>query len=462
MSRTAGAQAVRKTARATPVGDAPAARTGAFVMSDAAYRGRSFQFTEARVAAACRAARPEDADSAGRRSWRDDGCKGLTLVVNVNSGTAAYYFQGKVNGQTTRRSIGDTDVVRLDEARATVNRYRYDRTFAAAAAPRPAEQDDAEPTDDSPLVGSVVADMLAAHAAGRWLPGNRTRIPTDRTMKFYRDLREAQLKKHEGLTLRAFAEQLPGIYAALQAKTPIQANRLLQLCRNVYAYAAASGLWSGTNPAVGDGAARLTRTTEQPRTRTLTDAEWKRLDAAMKADAPLWRDLFSLSLFSLQRMGAVCSMRWADLTLTGKDAAWRIPARMMKGRRAGHTVPLADLPLALDILRARRKTVPESCPWVFPALEGGGPVTSYKSAWKRILKRAKLWHEDKERRPRPHDLRRTGGERMTSAGVPLNVVTKALGDAPSSVSMVARVYAQVADEALRDAFKATSKRTRRR
>lgn len=428
----------------------------------ALFAGRSFQFSEARVAAARRSARLDDADAQGRRSWRDDGCMGLTLVVNASSGTAAFYYQGKVNGQTTRRALGDVDVVTLAEAREAVNRLRYDRTVTAVLTPRPAEQDGAEPVDDSPTVGTVADALLDAHAAGRWLPGNRTRVPTDRTMKFYRDLRTAQLTDHEGLTLRAFAERLPGVYAALQAKAPVQANRLLQLCRNLFAYASSAGLWSGANPAIGDGTKRLTRTPEQARTRTLTDAEWRRLDAAMKADSPLWRDLFSLSLLTLQRMGAVCSMRWDDVTLTGADAAWRIPAAMMKGRRGGHIVPLADIPAALEILKARRKTVPKSCPWVFPAAEGDGPVLTYKTAWARILKRAGLWSEDRDRRPRPHDLRRTGGARMTSAGVPLQTVTRALGDAPSSVSMVARTYAQVADGALRDAFAATSKRQRRR
>jgi integrase len=431
--------------------------------ADAPRPGQPFPFTEARVAAARRAARPQDADAQGRLSWRDAACKGLTLRVNVESGTAAYYFQGKVNGQTTRRALGEVDVVTLQEAREAVNRLRFDRTVTAVLTPRPAERgDDADPVDDSPLVGTVVADMLDAHAAGRWLPGNRSRVPTDRTMKFYRDLRAAQLKAHEGLTLRAFADRLPATYAALQKKAPVQANRFLQLTRNVYAFAASAGLWSASNPAIGDGAKRMTRTAEQARTRTLADAEWRRLDAAMKADSPLWRDLFTMSLVTLQRMGAVCAMRWDDLTLTGADAAWRIPARMMKGRRGGHVVPLAGLPDALDILKARRKAVPKSCPWVFPAVEGDGPVTTYKTAWKRILKRAKLWSEDREQRPRPHDLRRTGGARMTSAGVPLQTVTRALGDAPSSVSMVARVYAQVADEALKDAFAATAKRSPRR
>ena len=425
-------------------------------------KGQAFQFTEARIAAARRTARREDADAQGRLSWRDEACRGLTLRLNLNSGTAAYYYVGKVAGRTVRRALGDADVVTLHEAREAVNRLRFDRTVAAVLTPRPADHA-VEETDDSPLVSTVADALLDAHGAGRWLPGNRSRAPADRTMKFYRDLRAAQLADHEGLTLRALAQQVPGIYAALQATAPIQANRLLQLLRNLYAYAAAAGLWSGSNPAIGEGASRLTRTPEQARTRTLTDAEWKRLDAAMQADSPLWRDLFTVSLLTLQRMGAVCSMQWDDLALIGADAAWRIPARMMKGRRGGHIVPLAGIPAALEILKARRKMVAKSCSWVFPAVEGDdGPARNYDKAWKRILKRAGLCHKERDRRPRPHDLRRTGGARMTSAGVPLQTVTRALGDAPSSVSMVARTYAQVADEALKDAFAATSKRQRGR
>jgi integrase len=163
--------------------------------------------------------------------------------------------------------------------------------------------------------------------------------------------------------------------------------------------------------------------------------------------------LFSLSLLSLQRMGCCCRARWEDIVITGDAAAWKIPAEDMKGRRSGHVVPLANIPAAVELLKARRKMVPKSCPWVFPAAERDGPVTTYKTAWRRILERAKLWAEDRNRRIRPHDLRRTGGSRMVTAGVPLNVVTRALGDAPSSVSMVAKTYALVVDEAPIDAHR---------
>jgi len=187
-----------------------------------------------------------------------------------------------------------------------------------------------------------------------------------------------------------------------------------------------------------------------------------RLDAALDADLPLWRDLFRLSLSSLMRMGACCRARWDDITLTGADACWRIPAEDMKGRKGGHTVPLADILEALSLLRARRAAVPRGCPWVFPAAEGdGGHARNYDKAWKRILERAKLWTKDRARRPRPHDLRRSGGSRMVEAGVPLNTVTAALGNAASSTPMVAKVYAIVPDSAVRDAFKAVSRRGRR-
>jgi integrase len=391
-------------------------------------------------------------------------------VVNVNSGTAAYYYQGKVNGQTTRKVIGDVDVVRLDEARQTVNRTRYDATFASVAAPRPAEADDAEPADKTPVVKTVMDDMLDAHAAGRWLPGTRSKIPTDRTMANYANVRRAVMtdkattEDFEQLTLQGFADRLGDIYGKLQKRAPIQANRALQLWRNLFAYAADAGLWAKANPAIGSGRTdRLTRTVEQPRQRVLTPAEAKRLDAALDADLPMWRDLFRFSLLTLQRMGAVCRARWDDITLTGADACWRIPAEDMKGRKGGHTVPLADIPEALSLLRARRAAVPKGCPWVFPAAEGDGSYArNYDKSWRRILTRAKLWTEDRARRPRPHDLRRSGGSRMVEAGVPLNTVTAALGNAPSSTPMVARVYAIVSGSAVKEAFAAVSRRGRRR
>ena len=427
----------------------------------------SMPFTESRVEQACRHVAEEriDTDNAGRRSWRDDDCRGLVLTVGQAGGQ--YYFVAWQGGRTIRKALGTVDAVRLVEARATVGRLRFDKTVAGVVAPRAVKAASAAAAaalarDTSPVFGDVAAACLNAHQAGHWLPGGRSRKPTDRTMQNYRDLFRATCQRSQAplctMTLKKFAAALPVSYTAIQARAPVQANRFLQLVRNVFGYAIDAGTWAQPNPAVGSGIARLTRTTELPRTRFLSDSEAAKLDAALAADEPLYQHLFTISLLTAQRMGACARMRWEDVQLTGAPC-WRIPAVDMKGRRGGHVVPL--VPQAVAILRARRKIVDDASGWVFPR-DDGEPHYQWDKAWLRIIRRAGLWHADADRRPRPHDLRRTAGARMTAAGVPLSVVCKALGDMPSSVQMVARTYAMVSDEALTDAFSAMAKPRRSR
>lgn len=146
------------------------------------YQSSKFPFIEARLEAARKAVLDGavDLDSFGRKSWMDAECSGLKLTVNGGTGSSVFYFQGNVQGKTARKSIGDTDAVRLAEARETVRRLRYDRTVAAVLAPRSAGSGKGrEGADRTPAVKAVMDDMLAAHAAGRWLPGTRSK-KTDR------------------------------------------------------------------------------------------------------------------------------------------------------------------------------------------------------------------------------------------------------------------------------------------
>jgi integrase len=410
----------------------------------------SFRFTEARVIAACRDASVDDADASGRCTWCDEECRGLRLRLNIRTGNAVYCCVRKHNGRVVRTTLGDVGVVTLKEARAAVNSLRFDKTEAARLNPRT--------TGKSALLRTVADAMLDAHASGEWLPGARKKTPSVRTMQNYRDVRRAQLDSHEGKTLKQFAADLPAFYSELKARAPVQSNRFLQLVRNVYSFASARGLWDGPNPADGSPASRITRAPEKVRTRILDEAEWLRLQAALEADKPLWSHLFTTSILSLARMNAVCHMRWQDLTLGSRKPEWRIPAEFMKGGEP-HTVPIDGVPELVAILRKRRKLVPDGCEWVFPSAHGNGPVSSYKTAWKRILERAGLWHKDAAIRPRPHDLRRTGGAWMTEAGEPVQTVTHCLGNKPASVGMVAKTYALVTPQASRNAFRNMSQRT---
>jgi integrase len=425
----------------------------------------AFHFTEARVAEACRlvAEGGVGTDDKGRRSWRDSGLQGLTLVAGQTGGV--FYFCGRVGGKVVRKALGSTDVVTVAEARESVGRLRFDATTTAAILPRPSAPGDRSAEDTTePTVGEVVSAYLKAHGSGRFLPGRRKSAPTARTIGFYSDVYRATIEADfDGVTLATLAERFPDTFAEVSRRAPYQANRMLQLVRNVYAYAASVGAWDGPNPAIDPGAGlRVTRNAEHPRERFLTDTEAARLEKSLAADLPVWRDLFTVSIVTGQRMGACCRMRWDDLELDGRSPCWRIPREEMKGRRGGHVVPLAGE--LLRLLRDRRNTVEGE--WVFPSPtpRESGPVSRYEKPWRRIIERAGLHSKDMAKRPRPHDLRRTCGARMTAAGVPLPTVTRALGDAPSSVAMVARVYAQVADSALREAYAAIqpSKRKTRR
>jgi hypothetical protein len=68
------------------------------------HTGKCFTFTEARIAAVIRRVVDDgdatDADASGRRTWRDDGCRGLQLVVTLKTGTAVFYFVGKVGRES--------------------------------------------------------------------------------------------------------------------------------------------------------------------------------------------------------------------------------------------------------------------------------------------------------------------------------------------------------------------------
>ena len=430
---------------------------GKSTQEDGFLAGKAFPFTEARIDKARQAVADGkvDVDAQGRASWRDSSTTGLHLRVG-KGGSAIFSCLAKVDGKTTRYAVGDADVVSLAEAREAVGRLRYDKTAAAALAPRAAEAPGIDSKDAGPTVGAVVVDLLEAHGAGRWLPGSRSKTPTDRTMKFYADLRRATLTRYEPMTLATFAAALPEAYSALKARAPYQANRFLQLVRNLFAYAIDVGSWTGANPAtITDKARRLTRSPEEVRTRFLSDEEFARLVKSMQEEPAPWADLFTASAFTSMRMTACCEMRWDDVALAGAPE-WRVPAKFMKGQKRGHTVTLNSEMIAM--LKARRRLVPKDEEMVFPSPQGGGPIAkgSYKSAWKRIITRAELWNADKARRPRPHDLRRTAGARMTAAGVPLSTVTRALGNAASSAAMVARTYAQVSDEALKDAYGKTT------
>lgn len=391
------------------------------------------------------------------REWRDTHPQGSGLRLRVGKRSAVFFARCRVEGTMSAVKLGPAE----GEGRLSVDAARRALAQVKGGHGVPDRASSADPADTTPVLGPVIDACLEDHASGVWYPPRgRAKKPTDRTMLNYANVRRACLQGHEGLTLAQFAEQLPAIHKAIHNRAPVQADRMAQLVRNVFNYATANSLWGGPNPADGTIAKRLPKSGVKPRQTVLTREQWQALDEALDAEAnPVWGAMFRVSIGTLMRMGAVVHMEWSDLSL-GKNPEWRIPARWMKGRKGGHTVPLDVLPEVLEILKARRKVVPKGCPWVFPSpSDPSRPAERYSKAWDRSIRRAGLWSEDAAKRPRPHDLRRTGGGRMTEAEVPLQTVTAALGNSPSSAAMVAQTYAQVTSKAVRDAYAKVGRRS---
>lgn len=186
--------------------------------------------------------------------------------------------------------------------------------------------------------------------------------------------------------------------------------------------------WGLTVPnPVGDTA----RHPEKSKERYLLPDELRRFVAALDADKdPDTRDFCKLSLWTGQRRGTVCAMRWADVNLD--DAAWSIPASDMKAGKP-LLVPLATA--VVEILKARLADTPEGQVYVFPANRPSGHTEGPRAGWTRVLKAAAIESMT------VHDLRRSFAVWAQDAGAGLEVIASLLGHTPAGG--VTSVYARV-------------------
>jgi integrase len=209
---------------------------------------------------------------------------------------------------------------------------------------------------------------------------------------------------------------------------PYAANRLLAVVSVVFN---ASGI---DNPCVG-----VRKYPEPSRERFLTPDELRRFCAALAEQPQPWRDYFGLLLATGFRKSAVCSMRWQDVDLERRT--WTVPAHQSKSGKQV-VLPLTDE--AVTILAAR-SSPREDSPFVFPSYSASGHVVEPKTAWRALCDAAGL--ED----VRIHDVRRTRGAFMASAGLSDRQIANALGQATTAATPV---YARLREADARAASEA--------
>lgn len=152
--------------------------------------------------------------------------------------------------------------------------------------------------------------------------------------------------------------------------------------------------------------------------------------ATMCQDA---RDYFGLLLLTGQRRSNVAGMRWDDVNM--ERCEWTIPAADFK-TNVEVTVPL--VPEVVVILKRRAVVILKQRPlgeWVFPSPKAKGGHLVEPWFWAVEL-RAKMAELGVSKHWTIHDLRRTCASILTAQGVPLTVVSRAMGHANINMTQV--------------------------
>jgi integrase len=358
----------------------------------------------------------------GRIEIADEACSGLYLRVSEH-GTKSFtcvFWQGR----TIRCTLGKHPAWTLEAAR------RQCRLLAAkiAAGVDIAARQESERTmlTLGELYDSYSRDR--AHAGRRGLVETRQmaerwflRISDPARKKFgAQRVKPAgsvdwSLRRIDTITARDVA--VLGERMKSQGISGATVNRVMGLLRAVYGYAKRARIFEG-NPAEG-----FARGEERARTRFLTSEELPAFLAALESAPEPWHDFFMCLLLIGYRRAAMASMEWRHVDL--EQGLWFVPVERSKN---GEPVTLPVVGEALAILRRRKEC--STSPYVFPSERTGKHVTSPKSAWAAVVKRAGL--DDLHL----HDLRRSLGSHLAMSGHSLPEIGRVLGHKSASSTQV--------------------------
>jgi integrase len=359
----------------------------------------------------------------------DSVLKGFGVRVSC-AGVKTYVAQFKVRGGKERRmAVGRCDRVALDKARIEASKLISAADLGGDPATERREARNVS-EDQNPLFKD-----FAAH----WLEDVAKRKNRDSTLKHRRLLLDNHVlpelgnKRLSEITQRHIEEMHHKVSKAF----PVAANRTVSLCSAIFSTAVRWGLVSD-NPALG-----IERNVEHGRERYLTLDEIMTLQTALD-ESPLQNSADTVRVLMLTgaRVGEVLCMRWDHLDL--KEGVWVKPAATTKQNKI-HRVPLS--PPVIDLLKARFKKQQsgkkrDKSDWVFPGKSKQGHMTTIRTFWAAVCKRAKI------KGVRIHDLRHTFASLLVSSGESLPVVGALLGHTQAKTTSR---YAHLLDGPLRSA-----------
>lgn len=360
-------------------------------------------------------------------TYRDAKEKGLVLIVS-HGGAKTFYLYRKVHGKPQRVKLGAFPDLSIEQARKKALESKAQ--IVAGINPNQEKRRLRSETVFSDFFEQDYLEHYAKRHKRSWPQDDanyRLHLASLKGKKLS-DITKAEIGK-----LHARITKNSGAYVA---------NRVLALLSVVFGRAIEQG-WKGTNPTTG-----IKKNKEKARDRFIQGDELGRFfEAVMEESNEIARDYILLSLFCGQRKGNMLAIRWDEIDFSNRQ--WRI------GETKNNHPQILGLPEpAMQILRRRKqeaeriaKESGEKAPsrpiWVFPsAISESGHFMEPKSAWRRILKRAKI------KDLRIHDIRRTMGSYMAMSGAGQYLIGKALGHKSSAAT---EIYARVAVDPVRDA-----------
>jgi integrase len=284
------------------------------------------------------------------------------------------------------------------------------------------------------------APTLSFLAVGEeWLEGKAGRA--EKTVREYRRILEsdlAHLHKREIDSIRR--AELVALVRKIHKKAPVMANRVVNVIRQVFAYAA-DVEYIPDSPAAT--VKRLHQEKPLPRPYTVEElATFWRLTYDL---APVMGATFRMRALTLCRRRTVLEMRWDQLcpgldasgdpatVLAGhEDGWWKIPGTSTKAGRN------FEVPITPEILAELRElyTFSGDGEWVFPGATGHLVATSRSRGQ---LKRWIVAEMASFKTANFHGLRDTGATWLERNGCPFRVLQRTLDHAPRDIT--GRAYA---------------------
>jgi integrase len=404
-----------------------------------------------------------DKSETQRQYWYDAKQPGLAFAI-APGGKRSLIFAAKIRkpvNKAKRYLIDPWPGVEAKQAEALASaRSQASEWYSLASKgidpdPEKAKREKQAATDRAAITLKGVFDL--------WIADRLSQPKPMRTENNFRSIFKCHLSEWENRPLSDITEDdVSELHKAIGQKHRHMANRTVQALRAALNFAMEKKIIT-ENPA-----ANFTKFEELPRQRAMSLRELVVFRTALAAEPDeLWRDFFSVALFSAARKSNIQAMRFDELDFDNK--LWVIPASKSK---SGKALRLNLSKPVLDILQRRLQN--SDSEWVFKSPRGTSHIVECKAAWARLLDRAaeieiQEWlkqhpgktkaHFEKQKRGtirdiHLHDCRRTLAEQAAKAGASLLEIGLLLGhEAGSKVTaknylhLVGSFAAQAAENA---------------